>query len=79
MGAVIYTDGNTMLSDQGTNEDTVEFLERLLQKAKDGEIVGVCAAVQYADRSTGDGNAGFFWNAPMIGGLTKIIHRLVNE
>jgi hypothetical protein len=75
MGDVRYIDnGDTILTDQGRNEDCVEHLERLLEKARNGEIVGVAEAVQYADGSTGHGVGGFIHNQRIVGALmTRVV------
>lgn len=77
MGVVLFKDGDQIVGNEGYNEECVAFLEDLLERSKQGEIIGVCAAVQYADKSAGDGQAGFFWKTGMIGCLTRIIHSLV--
>lgn len=76
MGEVRYFDGGTMLNERGYNENCVKFLEELLQKAKDGEIVGICVGMQYADGSNGATGAGFVYNQRMIGSLMSEIMRL---
>lgn len=78
MGEVISKDGATMLNERGQNDDCVETLERLLQKAKDGEIVGVAVSVQYADRAVGESIGGFIWNRPCIGSLMCMVARFTN-
>lgn len=78
MGEVVYTDGDVMLNERGQNDDCIETLERLLQKAKDGEIVGVAASAQYADRSVSESVGGFIWNSPCIGSLMCMVARFTN-
>lgn len=67
MGVVIDTDGNEVSSERGINETCVECLERLLSKAKDGEIVGVSVAIQYLDGSTSSTVGGYIYNRRIIG------------
>lgn len=78
MGAVICTDGDVMLNERNQNEDCIETLELLLQKAKDGEIVGIAASAQYADRSVAESVGGFIWNRPCIGSLMCLVARFTN-
>lgn len=73
MGDVVYTNGDQVLTERGENKDCVAYLERLLQKAKDGEICGVAVAIQYTDRSNGEATAGFLWNRNVVGSLHYLI------
>lgn len=79
MGEVVYTSGDTVVTERGQNDECVECLEGLLAKARNGEITGVCVAVQYADRSTGDAVGGFIWNTALIGCLMRVVHKLVTN
>lgn len=79
MAKVVYTNGDEIIGDRGHNENCVKSLENLLQKAKDGEIVGFSAALQYADQATGTASAGFTWNSAMIGCLMILVNRLVTQ
>lgn len=76
MGEVVYTTGDRILTERGQNEDCVESLEGLLQKAKDGEICGVAVAIQYTDRSNSEMTAGFLWNRSVIGSLHYLMRHL---
>lgn len=69
MGEVVATSGARITNDRGVNEDAIGCLERLLDKAKNGEIVGVVAAVQYADGSVGSPRGGFCHEMTMTGAL----------
>lgn len=70
MGDVRYfLDASPIINTSGINEGCVEQLERLLQKAKDGEIVGIAGSVQYADGSTSGHRAGFLRTQAIVGAL----------
>lgn len=69
MGDVRYFKDEVILNDRGENEALVGFLEEMLKKAKDGEIVGMAGGVQYVDGAGGDFTAGFVRNQMMIGTL----------
>ncbi|QIB38137.1 hypothetical protein G3A56_09160 [Rhizobium oryzihabitans] len=79
MGEVVYKDGDRILSERGQNQDCIECLEGLLEKAKGGEICGVAVAIQYSDRSTGETVAGFIWNRCVIGSLAFLTKRLTQD
>lgn len=79
MGEVVFTSGETIITDRGQNDDCVVCLENLLSKAKAGEVTGVCVAIQYADKSTGTAIGGFVWNSALIGCLMRMVHRLVTQ
>jgi len=53
------------------NALTVEALERLLEKAKSGEIIGVAAAFVYGDFSASFMSGGVMNNA-LIGSITRL-------
>ena len=76
---LIGASGETILNERGVNDDCVTSLEGLLQKAKDGEITGICGAVQYVDHSTGTVMAGFTWNSALIGCLMRMVYSLSQE
>lgn len=78
MGIVVHTDGDVMLNERNQNEGCIETLELLLKKAKDGEIVGIAASAQYADRSVAESVGGFIWNRPCIGSLMCLVARFTN-
>ncbi|WP_199925225.1 hypothetical protein [Neorhizobium sp. SOG26] len=54
----------------------MQCLERLLQKAKDGEICGVAVAIQYTDRSNSETLAGFLWNRSVVGSLHYLMRKI---
>ena len=56
------------------NENTVAVLEELLEKAKSGEIVGVCAAILYHDKLAGYRIGGFIGGYAMLGAL-NVMHQ----
>ena len=78
-GIVTSLSGSSVINERGVNDNCVEQLERLLQKARDGEIVGVASAIQYADGSTSWCKAGFLWTNSVIGSLTILVHRLMED
>lgn len=79
MGNVQHISGNEIASDKGVNEFCIECLEQMLKQAKDGEIVGLVAAVQYADGSTAAQSGGFIYKSRIAGELTFHIQRLGQE
>ena len=64
--------GEHLLDTSGKNPDCVEQLERLLQKARDGEVVGIAGAVQFKDGSTSTHRSGFIYNQRIIGALFQM-------
>ena len=76
MGSVHHIDGNEIVTAAGTNQDCIECLERILEKARNGEIVGVAMACQYADGSTSGPRAGFLYNARIVGEMMIAVTRL---
>lgn len=79
MGKVVFTSGEEVLNERSQNDDCVGCLEGILAKAKQGEITGICVAIQYADKSTGTAVGGFIWNTPLIGCLMRMVHKLSSE
>ena len=55
----------------------VTVLERQLEKAKAGEIVGVALAFTYFDKSSGHDSAGIFPNS-LIGAVARLQHELLS-
>lgn len=76
MGEVRYFQDESILSDKGVNDDCVEYLEHLISKARDGEIVGVAVAIQFADGSTGSTTSGFIFNQRIVGALMTQVVKL---
>lgn len=75
---VVYFSNKDVMKDASNqNAACVAALEELLQKAKDGEVVGIAYAVQYQDRSAGNAAAGFLFDTQIIGCLTRQIHRII--
>lgn len=70
MGDVRYfLDATPIVNTSGINEDCVEQLEHILEKARNGEIVGIAGAVQYADGSTSGHRSGFLRIQAIVGAL----------
>lgn len=78
MGSVHHIDGDEIVTQEGVNHECVACLERALEKARDGEIVGVAMALQYADGSTSGPMGGFIYNSRIIGELMLRVMRLSN-
>lgn len=76
MGVVQHIDGGVVTSETGINEGCIECLEMLLEKAKNGEIVGIAAAVQHADGSTSAPGGGFVFNRRIVGELFILMQKL---
>lgn len=57
------------------SQTTVELLEDLLDRARSGEIQGVCGAMLYRD-GTGTGFYAGFRNNSLLGALAKKQHQL---
>lgn len=76
MGEVRWFTDEVILDERGQNEELVKTLEEMLQKAKDGEITGMNAGIQYADGSNGSFGSGFVKNQGMIGALMTQVFRL---
>ncbi len=68
--------GLSIIGERGANEDAISCIEKLLQKAKDGEIVGIAAAVQFADGSVSSPCGGFSRDTSMVGALMHHVVRL---
>ena len=76
MGEVSYIEGGVILTERNQNDKCVELLESLLQKAKDGEVIGINVAIQYADGSNGSTGAGFIYNNRQMGALMTEVFKL---
>lgn len=59
------------------NETLVEELERLLQAARAGQIVGMAGAYQHQDRIVTYSYAGMIGGFSLLGGLECLKERLV--
>ena len=79
MGVIVYQDGSEVIGETGRNDDCVECLERLLEKALHGEVVGIAAAIQFADGSTSETRAGFLRTRATVGGLMFLANEIMNE
>lgn len=79
MGSVHHIGGDEILPASGVNQDCIECLERILEKARQGEIVGVAMAVQYADGSTSGPCSGFLFNSRVVGELMIRVTKLSME
>lgn len=78
MGSVHHISGDEMLENTGTNAECIACLERTLEKARNGEVVGVVISAQCADGSTIGPSGGFIYNARIIGDLMIHVARLSN-
>jgi hypothetical protein len=63
------------------NQDVIEVVESLLERAKSGEIIGIAYSITREDRSVNDGwarsdDASHF---SLIVGLDLLKHRMVSE
>lgn len=76
MGAVHHIDVDAVTNEVGINEQCIECLEVMLEKARNGEIVGVVAAVQHADGSTSGPVGGFIHNSRIVGELFMRMHMM---
>jgi hypothetical protein len=76
MGEVRYFHDETILTDKGVNDDCVGYLEGLLDKARNGEVVGVAVAIQFADGSTASTASGFIFNQRVVGALMTQVVKL---
>lgn len=63
-------------NEKNVNLHCVEAIEDFLQRAKDGEVVGVIIVGQCRDGSTCDGSAGFQRPTRMAGHLMAMVHEL---
>ena len=72
-------DGYEIKNEAGVNEDLIDGLEELLKQAKDGEIVGLCGAIQYGDDAVSSFAYGYRRHYPMMGALTGAIHRMLKD
>lgn len=76
MADVVYLNGEEVLSDLNRNEGCVDALERMLQKAKDGEIIGFAAALQYRDGSNSGTQCGFVYDNRLVGCLMGLVTKI---
>lgn len=76
MGSVHHIDGDEIVPQSGGNQECIECLERVLEKARNGEIVGVAMAAQYADGSTSGPAGGFLYNSRIVGELMIRVTKL---
>jgi hypothetical protein len=79
MGELVHIDGETIASSSGENEECILRLEELLDKAKNGEVVGIVCAVQYADGAHGCAEGGFVYDVRMAGELFCAATRLATK
>jgi hypothetical protein len=79
MGEIKYFTDETVIGERGHNEPLVEFLEKSLERAKNGEIVGMAGAVQYVDGAAGNFSTGFIRTQIMAGAMTCAIIHMVNN
>ena len=73
MTSVSYITGDEIVGEMDRNERCVEALERTVQKAKDGEIIGVVVVAQYRDGSNSGFEAGFLYNNRVVGSLMRLV------
>lgn len=76
MGKIHHIYGDEIKSSSGVNEICIEGLESLLEKARNGEVVGVSIAAQHPDGSTTGYCSGFLYNARIVGELMIQVTRL---
>lgn len=58
MAEIVGLKGLPISDGRTPNSEVVELIEDLLEKARAGEITGVCVAVNYFDNSSGHRGAG---------------------
>jgi hypothetical protein len=75
---VIGIRGDAIVDPRMPNDYVIEKLQRLLEEAKAGEIVGFSIALSYHDKSTGSQWAGFV-NYTTVGRLHGLIHDITHE
>lgn len=76
MGEVRTIYGTTLISESGYNESVVASLESILQKARDGEIVGFSGILNYKDGSLSTTCSGAAATYTSLGAATGLVHRL---
>ena len=78
---IVSLNGAVMSADTGSarqpNQILVKELERLLEAARAGQIVGMAAAYQHHDRTISYSYAGSVGGFSLIGGLDCVKERLV--
>lgn len=78
MGEVHTLNGTELIGPEGYNRKVVAGLERLLQKARDGEIVGYSAILNYGDGSVSTTCQGASATYASVGAATCLVHRLTS-
>lgn len=68
---VISIDGSPVIQ-ASVDAGTVKYLERLLEMARSGEVVGIAFAATHADRATTVGNVGFYEARTCVGALEEL-------
>jgi hypothetical protein len=74
---VVSLNGAVALPDAKPNETLVQELERLLEAARAGEIVGMAGAYQHKDRVITYSYAGHVGGYGLLGGLDCVKARLL--
>ena len=74
---VVSLNGAVALPDAKPNETLVQELERLLEAARAGEIVGMAGAYQHKDRVITYSYAGHVGGYGLLGGLDCVKARLI--
>lgn len=61
------------------DNDTIEVLEELLNRAKSGEIINIACAYVFKDGSTGSKRSDTNCSAIMMGAIEVLKHRFVED
>lgn len=78
MGAVVAIDGGEVLVAGSPQPTVVELLERLLEKARVGQIQGISCAWIEPDRLASWENTGLIAPYALVGAVTKAQHALLS-
>ncbi len=78
MAEVVSLHGTWQPQTEAPNETVVRELERLLDAARSGEIVGIAGAYMHKDRMVTYSYAGLIGGYSVIGALTCLIDRIKN-
>lgn len=78
MGEVHAINGTELIGPDGYNRKVVAGLERLLKKARDGEVVGYSVVLSYKDGSASISCQGAAATYSSVGAATCLVHRLTS-
>ena len=79
MSEVVRLWDNSTVSHPGKpHADTIKMLEKYLQRAKDGEVVGAAIVVVHHDDTTNSERAGLM-NRGQVGSMFSLMQRMANE